>query len=61
MKPYQKPPMEAAVLPATEMMGRGPFHQPLRPPIPGGKKYCWTKNRKKKLIFVKIILQKKNT
>ena len=47
MKPYQKPPMEAAVLPATEMMGRGPFHQPLRPPIPGGKKYCWTENRKK--------------
>ena len=32
MKPYQKPPMEAQVLPATEMMGR-----PQRPPIPGSR------------------------
>ena len=60
MKPYQKPPMEAAVLPATEMMGRGPFHQPLRPPIPGGKKYCWTKNRKKRTNFCEDNFTKKN-
>ena len=31
MKPYQKPPMEAAVLPATEMIGRLPM--PQRPPM----------------------------
>ena len=34
MKPYQKPPMEAAVLPATEMMGRPPQQ---RPPVPGSR------------------------
>ena len=32
MKPYQKPPMEAAVLPATEMMQR-----PQRPPLIGAR------------------------
>lgn len=32
MKPYQKPPIEAAVLPATEMIGR-----PQRPPVPGSR------------------------
>ena len=32
MKPYQKPPMEAAVLPATEMIGR-----PQRPSVPGSR------------------------
>ena len=42
MKPYQKPPMEAAVLPATEMVGRAHSSEVLnrvshqqRPPIPG--------------------------
>ena len=45
MKPYQKPPMEAAVLPATEMVGRtAAMHSSevlsrvtnqQRPPIPG--------------------------
>ena len=32
MKPYQKPPIEAQVLPATEMMGR-----PQRPQLPGSR------------------------
>ena len=43
MKPYQKPPMEAAVLPATEMVGRAHSSEVLRvanqqrPPIPGNR------------------------